>query len=92
VLNAGAGKEISMGRLAGEIAGLMGRDVAFRSDPARHRPAKSEVMRLVCDSTRLRRRTGWQPKHTLQEGLKITIEWFLDPANLSRYRPTDYIV
>jgi NAD dependent epimerase/dehydratase len=92
VLNAGAGKEISMGRLAGEIAALMGREVTFRSDPARHRPAKSEVMRLVCDSTKLRRRTGWQPRHTLQDGLKITIEWFLDAANLSRYRPTDYIV
>jgi NDP-hexose 4,6-dehydratase len=92
VLNAGSGKEISMGRLAGEIAALMGRDVAFRSDPARHRPAKSEVMRLVCDSTKLRGRTGWQPKHTLQDGLKITIEWFLDATNLSRYRPTDYTV
>ncbi|HEU5156681.1 MAG TPA: SDR family NAD(P)-dependent oxidoreductase [Streptosporangiaceae bacterium] len=92
VLNAGSGKEISMGRLAGEIAALMGRDVTFRSDPARHRPAKSEVMRLVCDSAELRRRTGWHPRYTLQEGLKITIEWFLDPANLSRYRPSDYTV
>ena len=92
VFNAGSGKEISMGRLAKEIASLMGQDVAFRSDPARRRPAKSEVLRLVCDSTKLRERTGWQPKHTLQDGLKITIEWFLDPANLSRYRPTDYIV
>ncbi|HEX6473354.1 MAG TPA: SDR family NAD(P)-dependent oxidoreductase [Streptosporangiaceae bacterium] len=92
VLNAGTGKEISMGALAEEIAALMGRDVAFRSDPARRRPPKSEVMRLVCDSTKLRRRTGWQPAHTLQEGLKITIEWFVDPANLSRYRPTNYTV
>jgi nucleoside-diphosphate-sugar epimerase len=92
VLNAGSGKEISMGMLAGEIAALMGREVTFRSDPARHRPAKSEVMRLVCDSTKLRRRTGWQPRHALRDGLKITIEWFLDAANLSRYRTTDYIV
>jgi NAD dependent epimerase/dehydratase len=92
VLNAGTGKEISMGALAREIAALMGRDVAFRSDPARRRPPKSEVMRLVCDSTKLRRGTGWRPAHTLQEGLKVTIEWFLDPANLSRYRPTTYTV
>lgn len=92
VLNAGTGKEISMGRLAEEIAALMGREVTFRSDPARRRPAKSEVMRLVCDSAKLRRRIGWQPGHGLQDGLKITIEWFLDPANLRRYRPTDYTV
>jgi nucleoside-diphosphate-sugar epimerase len=81
-----------MGRLANEIAGLMGRKVTFRSDSTRHRPAKSEVMRLVCDSARLRRGTGWRPMYTLHEGLKQTIEWFLDPANLDRYRPGSYAI
>jgi nucleoside-diphosphate-sugar epimerase len=92
LFNAGTGQEISMGRLAEEIAGLMGREVAFRSEQARHRPRKSEVMRLVCDSAKLRRSTGWHPRHTLQDGLKHTIEWFLDPANLDRYRPGSYAV
>jgi NAD dependent epimerase/dehydratase len=92
LFNAGTGQEISMGRLAREIADLMGRPAVFRSDPARHRPAASEVMRLVCDSTRLRRRTGWRPEHTLHDGLKNTIEWFLDPANLARYRPGSYSI
>ncbi|MCW2903085.1 MAG: NAD-dependent epimerase/dehydratase [Streptosporangiaceae bacterium] len=92
LFNAGTGQEISMGTLAGEIAGLMGRDVSFRSEPARHRPVKSEVMRLVCDSAKLRRRTGWQPRHTLNDGLKHTIDWFLDPGNLNRYRPGSYTV
>ncbi|HEV7935688.1 MAG TPA: GDP-mannose 4,6-dehydratase [Actinomadura sp.] len=92
LFNAGTGQEISMGRLAEEIAGLMGREVVFRSEAARHRPLKSEVMRLVCDSAKLRRRTGWQPRHILNDGLKHTIEWFLDPANLNRYRPASYTV
>ncbi|MFI0479059.1 GDP-mannose 4,6-dehydratase [Actinomadura sp. 9N215] len=90
VYNSGTGQEISMGRLARTIAELMGADPEFRSDAARERPTGSEVMRLVCDSGKLRRDTGWRPRHTLEEGLKDTVEWFLDPANLARYRPSTY--
>lgn len=92
LFNAGTGEEISMGDLAREIAGLMGRDVTLRSEQARHRPAKSEVLRLVCDSAKLRRTTGWEPRNSLRDGLKHTIEWFCDPANLDRYRPGSYTV
>ncbi|TYB45358.1 SDR family NAD(P)-dependent oxidoreductase [Actinomadura chibensis] len=90
VFNSGTGHEISMGRLARTIAGLMGAAPEFRSAAARERPAASEVMRLVCDSGKLRRATGWRHRHTLEEGLKDTVEWFLDPANLARYRPSTY--
>lgn len=90
VFNAGTGHEISMGRLARTIAGLMGAEPEFRPAAVRERPATSEVMRLVCDSAKLRRQTGWRPRHTLEEGLKDTVEWFLDPANLARYRPSTY--
>ncbi|WP_242902263.1 GDP-mannose 4,6-dehydratase [Actinomadura terrae] len=90
LFNSGTGQEISMGRLARTIADLMGAETEFRSESARERPARSEVMRLVCDSGRLRRDTGWRPRYTLEEGLKDTIEWFLDPLNLARYRPSMY--
>jgi len=93
VLNAGTGTEVSMGDLAHEIAALMGRpEVELVSEAARHRPSGSEVRRLVCDSAKLRARTGWAPRHDRAEGLKATIEWFLDPTNLSRYRPTTYAI
>ncbi|MCW2914245.1 MAG: NAD-dependent dehydratase [Actinomycetia bacterium] len=92
VFNAGTGQEISMGDLAQEIAALMGREVEFRSEGVRHRPSASEVMRLVCDGGKLQGATGWQPGHTRDEGLKQTIEWFMDPANLARYKPGTYNV
>jgi NDP-hexose 4,6-dehydratase len=50
------------------------------------------VMRLVCDATRLRQRTGWQPCCRFEHGLKLTIDWFTDPANLARYRPGRYAI
>jgi nucleoside-diphosphate-sugar epimerase len=92
LFNAGTGAEISIGDLATEIARLMGRDVEIAADPARLRPEKSEVMRLVCDSTKLQRHTDWRPQHDLAAGLKLTIDWFGDPANLARYRTDLYNV
>ena len=88
--NAGTGDEISVGELAETICALMGRPVPVRQEDERLRPAKSEVMRLVCDSTKLRTATGWAPAHDLSSGLKLTIDWFLDPANLAKYRPGTY--
>ena len=88
--NAGTGEEISIGELASLVTQLMGRPVPVRLDEQRLRPAASEVMRLICDSTKLRAATGWAPRHTLTDGLKQTIEWFLDPANLAKYRPGTY--
>jgi len=48
------------------------------------------VMRLVCDASKLRDRTGWQPRYTREEGLRQTIKWFLEPGNLARYNPNEY--
>jgi NDP-hexose 4,6-dehydratase len=88
--NAGTGDEISIGQLAETICELMGRPVPVRLENERLRPPASEVMRLVCDSTKLRTATGWAPANDLAGGLKQTIEWFLDPANLALYRTDSY--
>ena len=90
LFNAGVGGEISMGVLAETIAALMDRDVTFVPEQARQRPDKSEVMRLVCDSTKFRAATGWQPAHSLEDGLRETISWLT--GNLDRYRPGVYAV
>jgi NAD dependent epimerase/dehydratase len=90
VFNAGTGEEISIGALAETICALMGRPVPVKLENERLRPPASEVMRLVCDSTKLREATGWAPQYTLTDGLKVTIDWFNDPANLARYRPGSY--
>ncbi|MCX5211920.1 SDR family NAD(P)-dependent oxidoreductase [Kitasatospora sp. NBC_00240] len=90
--NAGTGGEISVGDLVTLVGKLMGVDVTVREDEQRIRPANSEVMRLVADATRLRTATGWAPGHSLEEGLEQTIEFFRDPANLSRYKTDLYNV
>ncbi|NBH04211.1 GDP-mannose 4,6-dehydratase [Amycolatopsis sp. SID8362] len=88
--NAGTGAEVSVGTLVADIARLMGRHADIVEDTERLRPKDSEVMRLVCDASKLTQRTGWRPLRTRDEGLRTTIEWFSDPGNLARYRPGEY--
>ncbi|MFF7198127.1 GDP-mannose 4,6-dehydratase [Streptomyces sp. NPDC008079] len=90
--NAGTGGEISVGDLVRLIGKLMDTELLVREDAQRLRPAGSEVMRLVCDATRLREATGWRPAHSLEDGLAHTIDFFRDPAHLARYKTTAYNV
>lgn len=88
--NIATGTEISMGDTFKTIARLMDADVDFIVDPARIRPAKSEVFRLCGDNSKIKAATGWQPEVSLEEGLRRTISWFCDQSNLSHYKPSIY--
>lgn len=77
-LNAGNGQGISIGELARLTLEIAGTDVEIVADEQRVRPEKSEVLELVCDSSRLRELTGWVPKVALREGLERTIVWLRD--------------
>ncbi len=88
--NAGSGGEISIGDLVKLIAAVMETEVEVTLDPARVRPAGSEVMRLVCDSTLLQDATSWKPQYTLEEGLSQTANWFCNPVNLASYHTDRY--
>jgi len=90
--NAGTGVEISIGELVAMIARAAGREVAVVEDAERLRPPGSEVMRLVCDSSRLIEATGWKPTMSLADGLARTAAWFGRPENLARYKWNTYTV
>ena len=70
----------------------MGVEVEIRIEAARHRPSKSEVLRLHSDSSALQRAASWKPGHTLEEGLRATIAWFSDPRNLAHYKTDQYSI
>ena len=89
-INIATGTEISMADTFAMIARLMGREVDEVTDPERLRPAKSEVNRLCGDNTLITSLTDWRPRHTIEEGLAKTIEWFCLPENLAKYKPDIY--
>jgi len=88
VINMGSGFEISIKDLADKIISLMGKKVRIVSDAKRVRPARSEVERLIADNSKARKLLGWEPRISLDEGLKKTITWFSDSPE--RYRPDIY--
>lgn len=91
-INICTGKEISMADTLATIARLMNADITWQTDPQRLRPGKSEVRRLLGDNTLITSLTGWKSLFTLEDGLSRTIEWFTDPANLTRYKAGIYNV
>jgi dTDP-glucose 4,6-dehydratase len=94
VINIGSNYEVSIGDTIRLIAEIMEADIAIETDPARVRPEKSEVERLWADNSKARRLLGWEPEYGglegFRKGLAITIQWFTDPANLSRYKSDRY--
>ena len=92
VFHIGSNNEISIGDLFAAIAELMGSDAVMITRDERLRPAASEVLRLWCDNSKLRDRTGFSPRVPLREGLRHTIDWFQNEENLKRYKVGIYNV
>lgn len=90
ITNLGSNTEISIGELVNLLIKLTGQSSEISIDAARIRPEKSEVNRLVCDNKKIVELTGWQPKYSLEEGLKETLEWFRE--NLQYYKANFYNV
>lgn len=92
VVNIGSGMEISVNDVLNVIKELMNSDVEFITDENRIRPKNSEVFRLCCDNTKIHKLTKFDPKFSLRDGLKQTIDWFTKPENLSHYKIDIYNV
>jgi NAD dependent epimerase/dehydratase len=89
-INIATGVETSIGDVARVLVEAINPGARIVSDDERRRPEKSEVYRLLGDSTKIRSMTKWNPEVDLETGLKQTTEWFADPANLSRYKTDQY--
>ena len=90
VTNIGMNNEISIGELVAIISELMNADIKILSDKQRVRPTNSEVERLLCENTKIKQITNWQPQYNLEKGLKETVAWLKD--NIHLYKPKIYNV
>lgn len=89
-LNIATGVEHSIGDLANELIAQINPAAHIVCEEERLRPEKSEVNRLLGDSTRLRQLTGWAPQYTFEQGLAETIAFLRE--NLASYKPGQYIL
>ena len=78
VVNVGSGREITIGDLVQLLIDITGGKASIVTDEARLRPPGSEVERLLCDNTRIREWTGWEPEVSLEDGLRRTSDWIAE--------------
>ena len=91
-VNVGSNKEVSIGDLFALIKEIMSAEVEVAVDEARMRPASSEVYRLWCDNSKIKRLTGFEPTVGLREGLTKTVAWFRESEHLRNYKAHLYNV
>jgi NAD dependent epimerase/dehydratase len=87
-VNIGRGDDLSIGELVERIAARLGLPIQVESETARHRPAKSEVGRLLAGTDLARELWGWSPRYTLDQALDETIAYVR--AHLESFRVDEY--
>jgi NAD dependent epimerase/dehydratase len=88
--NIATNSEISVGDLAQKLINQINPGANIQQDKVRLRPAKSEVFRLYGSNEKILQFTGWATKHTLDQGLQQTVEWFRKKENLQQYKAEIY--
>lgn len=91
-INIATQQEISIQDLAQHLINVINPNAKIISDDIRLRPEKSEVERLLGSAEKIKSMTSWKPQHTLEQGLKQTIEWFSQPENIKNYKADIYNV
>ena len=94
VINLGSNFEISINETAQLIGETMGTSIEIISDEIRFRPEKSEVERLLADTTKAKEILDWKTNYEgwdgFQRGLAETINWFTNIENLRSYKSGMY--
>jgi nucleoside-diphosphate-sugar epimerase len=74
IINIGNGLEYKVREVVKIVLKLMNSPLKPRVGALGYRPG--EVWHFYCDNTKAREILGWRPKVSLEEGLKMTIDWF----------------
>jgi nucleoside-diphosphate-sugar epimerase len=75
-MNIAGGEEVAIRDLVLRIVDLTHSRSRVEIGALPYRP--NEIQRMRGDGTRARQVLGWKPRISLEEGLRITIEWFRD--------------
>ncbi len=72
IFNLGTGQGTTVKEIFYHLKRFTGYPLEARYDP----PRPGEVFRVYLDASKAWREWGWKPQHSLQEGLRKTVEWF----------------
>jgi UDP-glucose 4-epimerase len=73
IFNIGSGKKVSVNQLFQQIKSLTKSNVNPQYFPAR----PGDIRDSIFDINKARKYLGWEPQITLEQGLRLTMDWFL---------------
>jgi len=85
-INISSNTEISIGDTFHLLSEIMNSDAGITVEEQRLRPKNSEVFRLWGDNSLITSLTGYKPQTSIEQGLRITCEWFTNPEILKKYK------
>lgn len=91
-INVATQSEISIGELVEKLISMINPDSKIITDRKRIRPQNSEVERLLGSNKKISELTNWKPMVNLDEGLRVTIDWFKNSNYLLLYKADIYNV
>lgn len=82
-VNLGSGTTVSIREIVDLIVGMAGFKGKVTWDPTK---PNGQPLRVV-DTGRAQRLLGWEPRYSIEEGLRRTIEWFRNPKEVGAESP-----
>ena len=79
-------EEVSIKELVEKISEITKIKIKIEIDPERVRPGKSEVDRLMCNNTKIKKHTNWKPAYNIEKGLTETINWMKDNKSFFKHK------
>ena len=89
-INLGNDVIITIGELCEMIFNILDKSPRIVTESKRKRPEKSEVLKLQASYKKAMSLIGWEPKISLEAGLRKTVKWI--SAHLDLYQPDQYTV
>jgi nucleoside-diphosphate-sugar epimerase len=72
LVNVGLGRSVSVADLVKKIIAASGKNLSIKYDPA----GPTIKTKLALESSKAKRVFGWQPKISLDDGIRMTIDWY----------------
>ena len=85
-LNVGSNNEYTINDIVKKILEKLNSKANIKKEPQRTRSPNSEVVRLVCDNSKILKNTQWKPKVKIEKGLDMTINWFRKFKDLFKHQ------
>ena len=83
VINIGSGIPVTLRQIVNNIEEIIGNDISVQFSD--YSPSNDEIPMILADSRRLRDLLHWSPQYSLYDGLRETIDWWINSNSKKKH-------